>query len=181
MTHQVDIISKRFYNIHMKSILICLILSLISLTANALGSAWSLTEIGEEKQIVGYIYHIGSLGTRFGDTATKHPTSLRLICSTKVKDVDPLVGIFWQGNNGYIDVNVSVKIDGKTITTGLWNQTGQLTHRDASDSAELIQALKTGKTVKFEWISSDSTRRVTAFSLTGLNFAEFNTKCKTHI
>jgi hypothetical protein len=161
-------------------------------SAFAQSGGWKLTKVeAPNKSVAGFIYHTESVGTQTsGSRITKAVTGLRLVCSgpefiaqgTEV----PLIAIYWNTMQGGSQQSLNVRVDGKTVELGQaqqWRQDGQLLYRPLSESAALIQAMKLGRAVSFEWNSSDGSKRQTVFNLGDFrsDLAEFNTSCKTQI
>ena len=167
----------------------CIILLLVAFNscAQSLPAAmtWRLdTANTESGRPLGYIYQIYAIGTVYRTPIKKDITALRLICSAK-GDVDPIIAIYWdeetEGTQHPIDFHVDIKIDGYNFNqTLLWNEESKLTWRSLTQSRELIDAMKIGHIVSFNWIDSDKKRRYTIFSLTdfGTHINDFNTVCK---
>lgn len=162
----------------------------IATSVSAQPAAWNIAEVtGKDNSVVGYIYHTSAVGTQVGAKTEKVVSGLRLVCSTKgfmaMKEADPIIAIFWNGMFGNIPEAVMTEVDGKAIrlVPSPWEHDGQILYRKTSESRELIQALKTGRTVTFQWTSQDATKRKTTFSLQGFNsqFSEFTASCKTQI
>lgn len=165
------------------------IISILAATgAQAQALAWNLSEVpAKDKSVAGYIYHSSAVGTQVGTKTEKAVTGLRLVCSTKeyvaMRESDPIIAIYWNGMFGNGTQMVGVKVDGKTIQMSTpWEQDGPVLFRRIADSKELMQGLRTGRSVSFEW-ESDSTKRTTIISLKDFNtgFSEFKTSCKAQI
>lgn len=168
--------------------LFVLIAAFISMSAAAQTTTWNISEVsGKNAEILGYIYHTSTVGTQIGAKTKKVISGLRLVCSTKgysaMATSEPIVAIFWQGMFGNTPTAVSAEVDKKPIrlVPTLWDHDGQILYRNFSDSAELIQALKTGRNVTFSWEGNDSVKRKTVFSLRDFNsqLSEFNALCNT--
>lgn len=163
------------------------ILALVAATnVSAQVAAWNISEIkGKDNSVVGYIYHTSAVGTQVRNKPEKIVSGLRLVCSTKTwtsNESDSIIAVYWNGMFGNTNQKVDVKVDGRTIALpSNWDQDNQIVFRKISESAELVQALKTGRNVTFSWDGTDSTKRVTTFSLRDFNqkFSEFNNSCKT--
>jgi hypothetical protein len=152
-----------------------------SVQAQALG--WNVSEVlGKDKTPVGYIYHSSAVGTQVGTKTEKVITGLRLVCSIKSSE-GPAIALYWNGMFGNTPQSVDVKVDGRKIAQSTpWDQDGPLLFRKIADSQELMQGLKTGRAVSFEWTQS-GVKRTTVISLKDFNsgFGEFKTSCKTQI
>jgi len=147
-------------------------------------SQWSLVEVTQpvanHSSTVGYIYHTASAGYEYiGRANFTHHTELRFICSAKGKP-NPIIAIFWEGQNSQINLlkGITIKVDRKEVVQNNdyeWVQEGPLTYRKYEESTDLMNALKTGHMVSFEWPAYH-----TIFSLTGFqqNFDDFLAKCK---
>jgi hypothetical protein len=166
----------------------CLISACVSMSALSDGSEWKITEVpGKDKSIVGYIYHVGAVGTQITPKVEKVTTSLRFVCSTRTanqKDNDPLIILFWNTMTGNKSQIVEVKADKKIIGEPLkWDQEGSVLMRSVAESKELIQTMKTNKDVNFRWYGSDGVQHITTFDLRTFNsrLGEFNTLCKTEL
>lgn len=160
-------------------------------SAFAQAGAWKLTKVETpNKSVAGFIYHTESVGTQTsGSRVTKAVTGLRLVCSgmesaqgTEV----PLIAIYWNTMQGGGQQSLNVRVDGKAVELGQsqqWSQDSQLLYRPLGESRGLIQAMKLGRSVSFEWIGADGSKRQTIFNLSDFrsDLAEFNTSCKTQI
>lgn len=162
----------------------------VSMSAFAQASAWNISEVaGKDKSVVGYIYHSSAVGTQVGAKTEKVVSGLRLVCSTKgymaMKESEPIIAVFWNGMFGNTPETVLVEIDGKPVrlAPSPWDHDNQILFRKISESKELLQGLKTGRSVTFSWTSHDAVKRKTTFSLRDFNsqFSEFNASCKTQI
>ncbi len=176
MLHQLDCKRKRSYNIDMRIILTTLLIFL-STTCFAVQPNWRMSPVQGKDQLAGYIYHTSAVG-RQSDVTKKIFTSLRLICS--LKGGAPIVALYW--NSGLYtneDVIVSITAEGKEVgQPATWTNDNGLLYRNIADSSELMEALGTGKIIKFQWVTNDTTQYMTAFSVSGIDLADFNTKCK---
>ena len=176
MLHQLDCTRKRSYNMTMQLILTILLIFL-STTCVAGQSNWKMSPIQGKDQLAGYIYHTSAVG-RQSDVTKKIFTSLRLICS--LKGGAPIVALYWNaGMYASEDVIVSITADGKEVGQPThWVNDNGLLYRNISELPELMEVLGTGKIIKFQWISNDTIQYMTAFSVSGIDLADFNTKCK---
>lgn len=147
-------------------------------------TGWTLSEIKDkEKTTVGFIYHTAAIGTAETKPVQKSVTGLRLVCSTR--GGSPAIAIYWNGTNFSGPESVTTEVDGKPFgnSSQEWRQDTNLTYRELDESRHLLQALRTGRTVKFSWTGKDSVRRATMFSLSGFNsrLSEFSTACKVSL
>ncbi len=112
-------------------------------------------------------------------------SGLRLVCSTKTLPAmgsESIIAVYWNGMFGNTNQKIDVKVDGKSIhLTTPWDQDNQIVFRKISESTEMIQAMKTGRNITFNWVGTDSAKRITTISLRDFNqrFGEFNNSCKT--
>lgn len=88
--------------------------------------------------------------------------------------------------HGSIPQYVNIKIDGREVGLGnntKWDQDGPLLLRTVAESAILLQSMKTGNSISFQWTGNDSIQRRTIFDLRNFktHLAEFNRVCKTEI
>lgn len=159
---------------------------------NCFAQDWRLTYIESEQKVpAGVIYHTESRGTEVSGNVTKKViTGLRLACAGKdflVKmGSEPVIAVYWNTMTGNMPQTVSVKVDGKEIELGQakqWRQEGNLLYRPLESSRGLLQALKVGRLVSFEWVSSDSTKRQTVFDITDFrtDLSKFNDYCNIQI
>ena len=161
-------------------------------SAFAQSGGWKLTKVeSPNKFVAGFIYHTESVGTQTnGGRVTKAVTGLRLVCSgpdyvAQKTDV-PIIAIYWNTMAGGSQQSLNVRVDGKVVELGQaqqWNQDGQLLYRTLDESRALIQAMKLGRSVSFEWAGTDGSKRQTIFNLSDFksDLAEFNESCKTQI
>lgn len=168
--------------------LFVLLSAAFAMSAMAQASDWKLTTVpGYDKGTVGYIYHTSAVGTaQTGSKTEKYVTGLRLVCSASDVVLDgnkqPVIAIFWDRMIGSMPQNVEVKVDGSSQEIR-WDQDGTLLLRSVSESKALIQSMKTGNKISFQWTASDSVRRTTMFDLRTFrsDLSEFNKVCKTQI
>lgn len=158
------------------------ILVTVGAQAQVQAHAWNLSEVrGKELTVVGYIYHSSAVGTQIGTKATKAITGLRLVCSTKSNEA--AIAIYWNGMFGNTQQTVDVKIDGRKISQTIpWQQDGPILFKDLFIEKELIQGLKTGRNINFEWVQG-SVKRVTTISLQDFNqnFGDFKNSCNIQL
>ena len=154
--------------------------------ASAETSIWQIAEISDtEMAPVGYIYYTSAIGTQINSTPKKVVTSLRLVCSTKIstqRDNDPLIILFWNTMNGNTPQSVTIGVDKNTPNyLSRWQQEGPILLRSVNESKEIMQRLKTNKSIKFSWITVDGVQHLTIFDLRtfGVHLSEFNALCKT--
>jgi hypothetical protein len=178
-----------FYNITtvevtMKHLFAGLLVTALSLTAQAGTPNWNLTNVqNKDKVTVGYIYHTYAAGTQIGVRTEKVAAGLRLVCSTKGSN-EPVIAIFWSGWTGSgITQSIWSATDGKVVSGDVWTQDVSLLYRPLSQSTKLIDAMKKSRTVQFTWIGYDAVKYDVVFDTTGFNakLAEFNASCKTQI
>ena len=165
--------------------------SIFALSAMAQSSDWKLTTVpGADRETVGHIYHTSAVGTQTGSKIEKFVTGLRLVCtareSTSNKNADPVIAIYWNTMIGSTPQFVDIKVDGRQVGVGQetkWDQDGPLLLRRISESSTLMQSMKTGRSISFQWSGTDGVRRATIFDLRNFrsNLSEFNTLCKTQI
>jgi len=170
--------------------LLCGLLSMCCVSSALAAGAWKLVEVEDAtKSVVGIIYHSESVGTATAssDRVSKLVTGLRLVCSTKDQNLGrnemPVIAVYWNLMAGNSPQTPVIRVDGKQIESGQWNQEGQLLYRPINESPALMQALKIGKTVSFDWKGGDNIRRQTVFDLRDFksDLTKFNASCKTYI
>lgn len=182
-----------YYNIHTTSRaivkkLFVLLSAAFTMSAMAQTSDWKLSAVpGYDKNTVGYIYHTSAVGTaQSGTRIEKFVTGLRLVCAETLVSPNgnnqPIIALFWDRMIGSMPQTVEVKVDG-SIQEIRWDQDGPLLLRSISESRTLIQSMKTGNKISFQWTGPDSVRRTTLFDLRNFrsDLAEFNKVCKTQI
>lgn len=167
------------------------LVSIFALSAMAQSSDWKLTTVpGADRGTVGYIYHTNSIGTQVGAKTMKVVTGLRLVCTaegfTANKNSEPIIALYWNTMTGSIPQFLDIKVDGRQVATGQeirWDQDGPLLMRTINSSRTLIQSMKTGNRISFQWTGTDAVQRTTVFDLRDFrsNLSEFNTLCKTQI
>lgn len=165
--------------------------SVFALSAMAQSSDWKLTAVpGADAGTVGHIYHTSAVGTQSGARTEKFVTGLRLVCttreSTSTKSAEPVIAIYWNTMIGSTPQFVDIKVDGRQVGVGQetkWDQDGPLLMRTIAGSKELMQSMKTGRSISFQWASYEGVRRTTIFDLRDFrtNLNEFNALCKTQI
>jgi len=157
-----------------------IVAALFATGAMAQASGWNLSEVpAKDKSVAGYIYHSSAVGTQVGATPAKVISGLRLVCSAKGND-DPVIAIYWNGMFGNTPQNVDIKVDNRKIPQATpWDQDGPILVKKLAGEQELLQALRTGKSVTFEW-TSGSVKRTTIISLKDFNtsYGEFKTSCR---
>jgi hypothetical protein len=165
--------------------------SIFALSAMAQSSDWKLTAVpGPDRGTVGYIYHTSAVGTQIGAKAEKIVTGLRLVCTatgfTANKNSEPVIALYWNTMTGSTPQFLGIKVDSRQVGVGQetrWVQDGPLLLRTIEESSTLLQSMKTGNKISFEWTGTDAVRRSTIFDLRDFrsNLNEFNTVCKTQI
>lgn len=165
--------------------------SIFALSAMAQSSDWKLTTVpGADRVTVGYIYHTSAVGTQVGAKTEKVVTGLRLVCTapgfTANKNSEPIIAVYWNTMTGSTPQFLDIKVDGRQVGTGQetkWDQDGPLLLRTIDSSRTLLQSIKTGNRISFQWTGTDAVRRTTIFDLRDFrsNLSEFNTICKTQI
>lgn len=168
------------------------IILLLLNSAPALPADWNLKSVTEQSVAadnpVGYIYkqEVVGIATRDNRTTNKR-ASLSLVCSVKDgSDTSPKIILQWEGLQGYGTPRINYTVDSRITPAGnAWTmrQENDILYKDASESRELLQGMKQGRTVAFDWVGSDQTRYLTTFNLNSFrnNLSEFNTKCKSDI
>ena len=156
----------------MKKLLLLLILA-ISTVAHAADN-WKLSDVVG----AGYIYYTAATATIDGTVRNKVYSRLEFICSTKGGG-ESIVAIFLdKGIDAKENLIVSTFIDNKMLDTpAVWTNTADMVYRPVSEVPELVKAVKVGKTAKFLWHGNNNTIYITAFNISGFDFANFTTKC----
>jgi len=154
----------------------------ISLNVLARDPNWKIIKItGKDSAPVGYMYETGSVGHQtFGSRTEKLVTGLRIICSVASKE-SPVIGVFWNTMQAEDIQHISIKIDKKQYSEKLeWFPDQSILWRNTSELNSLIQSLKNGQMVDFEWTDKNNVNRRTIFDLRSFNshLNEFNTLCK---
>jgi hypothetical protein len=171
---------------HMKTLFLALFLATFSFASYAQTPSiwWFLRPVPNEGPTVGYIYDTRAVGYVYESNPVKNVTALRLICSTVGKD-RPIIAVVWDTQNEpkLTDLAVEIKIDRK-IVPGVqdykWVQEGKWIYHNLSESTELIDAMKDGRTISFSWVGRDTNKRYTVFSILGFNtlLNDFYTSCQ---
>lgn len=153
----------------MRKVFAALLLSITSLAASA-QTGWTLTEVKDmDRATVGFIYHVSAAGTQIGKNE-KFVTGLRMICSTKPgNSAEPIIALYWNTLIGNIPQMPEVKVDGRIVDHGPWEQNGPLLMKSLLSTKQMMQAMKTGRTISFEWTGTDNVRRRTVFDLRDFN------------
>ncbi len=160
--------------------------SVFALSAMAQSSDWKLTAVpGADNGTVGHIYHTSAVGTQTGANITKVVTGLRLVCTVH-GDHKPVIALYWNTMVGNIPQFLDIKVDGRQVSStneSRWIQDGPLLVRSVEESRTLLQSMKTGGKISFQWTGTDAVRRTTIFDLRDFksNLSEFNALCKTQI
>lgn len=166
------------------------IMSVLAFTVGAVETHdWKITEVTENKAIVGYIYHTGAVGTQIGVKTERFVTGLRFVCSTKaaLTPADPLITIYWNTMIGSIPQYTEIQLDKKPpevdLSTFRWEQDGPLLYRSVYISKSLIKLMKTSNSISFSWLGTDAVRRTTMFDLKTFNahLGEFSALCKIEL
>lgn len=172
----------------MKKLLVSMVAAFATMAVMAENTDWQVTEVaGHDKSIVGYIYHTGAVGTQISAKTEKVATSLRLVCSNKIssqRSGDPLIVLFWNTMDGNTPQFIGIKADNRPTDHPLrWEHEGAILMRSAYESKELMQTLKTSRSINFSWHGSDGIQRITTFNLRDFNehLGEFNSSCKTEL
>jgi len=164
----------------MKIIIPTLVLAIASTAFAQTEVPWQLQDVKIDNKVAGYIYYTSAVGTIDTKPPKKVVTRLGLTCSLTERSA--VIGITWKGSHFVGHEHVTTEVDGNVIggTSTRWQQGGELTYRYLDESRPLLQALRTGRQVKFQWIGSDSIRRMTIFDLANFNtdFSKFNSDCK---
>jgi hypothetical protein len=163
---------------------ILLALALVSSSAIAQNSAWTITDVKNNEHTIGYILHTHARGTSIkGPVNEKHVTGLRFICTsrnyTAMGEDKPVIAIFWQGLSGYGTYDINIKVDNLSIKLDKkWNQDNQILFQTINDSEKLLEALKAGKNFYAGW-EVGSVKRSTAFDITGFEskYSEYTKLC----
>lgn len=146
-------------------------------------SGWKLSKITDSNRVtVGHIYHTDA-------KSENNAIGLRLVCAAPTFTIkgnnDPMIVLFWDQMTGNIPQMVEIKIDGKQIGVGQefrWDQDGNILLRSINESRPIIQGMKTGRSIRFQWGPSNKTR-IAVFDLRDFNsnLAEFNKVCQTNL
>lgn len=168
----------------MRKFLTALAFFTIANTGMAQSGTWILSPVIDHhrdlKPVVGFIYQTAAQGTAMAEKPTKVITKLELLCNATGNPVNtPLIALFWQGIQGNIAQMIDIKVDGKFVERTRWEQDDALYYRSISESAQLLQAMRTGKSITFDFLGPDGTRRVTMFDLRDYNsnLSEFKKNC----
>ena len=160
--------------------------------AHAQPTDWNFKAVTEQSvgadNPVGYIYkqEVVGVATRDNHTTNKR-ASLSLACSVKDgSNATPKIILQLEGLQGYGSPRINYTVDSRVTPAGnAWTmrQENDILYKDTSEAQELLQAMKQGRTVAFDWVGSDKTRYLTTFNLNSFrnNLSEFNTKCKSDI
>lgn len=170
----------------MKKLLVSIIFTLLPYLAQAQsGNEWNLFPVNVNNQPVGYIYQTYSVGTVYKISKEKNVTALRFICTLKGSSL-PLIGIFWNGSkneNSNLPIEISINESIVILKNQDWVQDGFLVFRTVDESRELIELMKTGRSISFTWKNKDGIKKHTIFSLDNFTslLSDFNTICKTQL
>ncbi len=160
----------------------CLVLS--SIASYAQSSSWTLTEVTDSVEPVGYIYHVYARGVAtIGTTNSMVAAGLRFVCSAKDKsETAPIIAIYW---DSVLMVNtsqeVTITVDNLALLKEQWTHEGPLIYSSVVNEPALLSAIKRGRTIKFNWNGNDNSKYVVVFNLKDFNLSKFNTSCKTNI
>lgn len=172
----------------MKNLLVTLAAVFAMSSVMAEDTSWKITEVpGKDKAIVGYIYHVGAVGTQVGAKTEKVVTSLRFVCSTKIstqRDNDPLIVLYWNTMTGVSTQHVLSRTSADPLDRIFqWEQDGPLLIRSVNESKDIIQKMRLSKNISFTWLGNDAVRRTTIFDLRTFDshLGEFNALCKTEL
>lgn len=151
-------------------------------------SNWYISVANEQDAPVGYVYKQEVIGISTRDKITRKARSaLSLSCSIKQgSDHTVQIIIQWENMQGSGPQYVNYSIDGKSTADGakwLMTQDRDMLYRSADNSYELLQAIKQGRTLTFDWSGFDQTRYLTTFNISTFrsNLSEFNRKCSTKV
>lgn len=168
----------------MKKLLFGTILLLMAIASHAdqPSPLWNLFGIPDAGgKTVGYIYEIYAIGTLYNIQPEKNLSAIRLICPSNGIS-PPVIALFWEGakglgNNQHLDIMIDRHI---IQQEWYWTQEETLTYRPLLDSKELIDAMKLGHTISFNWFDNNAKRRRVIFSLISFNLYlnDFNAVCK---
>lgn len=159
-------------------------LALASFSTIAQSSVWTITDVKNNEQTVGYILHTHAKGTSVkGSVNEKHVTGIRFICTSKnyiaMGEDKPVIAIFWQGLTGYNTHDINIRVDNISIKLDKkWKQDNQILFQTIHDSEKLVEAFKTGKNFYASW-EANSVIRTTAFDITGFEskYSEYTKLC----
>lgn len=152
---------------------------MMSMSSSYAVTNWKLSEVpGPNKTVAGHIYHTESLGTRSGKSVKVY-SGLRMVCSTRGEIA---IVLFW---NDIValrnDTLILTSLPGKPAEPSMWHSDNGLLYLDISEAAHLLQMLKMGKVIKFQWTDTVDNHYTTAFDMSGFNISGFNTKCNTQL
>lgn len=167
----------------MKTLIASAILALMPVASFAQSSSWVLSEVtNTNKEPVGYIYHTYARGTSTLHSSKNVVVSgLRFVCSVKGRH-EQHIAVFWNGVlMSNTQQNIEISVDKNVPLKTTWVREGTLIHSPVVDNANLINALKRGRVVRFNWEGVDYSKQVVAFDLKDFNLAEFNKSCKTSL
>ena len=167
----------------MKKLVYGAFFALLSSTAICQPVTWTLSEVKGKTEVAGYIYHTSATGTQYGVKTEKVFTSLRFACSPK-SSAPPLMIIMWNNMKGSSVQYVHTTVDGKIVPANdQWSQDESIVYRSITESDPIMQQLKAGTIVTFNWIDNNAVRRTTAFDLRDMKrgLGDFNTVCHTQI
>jgi hypothetical protein len=165
----------------MKKLLIALSVSLVSCATQAQQPSWSVVNVSDSDNVnVGYIYQSYAQGTQYSTPPEKHPTALRLICSTA--DNSPaILGIYWdKASESNANLQLKISVDRQLFQQDwYWMQDGSLIYRSLSQSDKLIEKMKSGRLLTVEWNDTNMVRHVTIFGIADFktHLSEFTSAC----
>lgn len=149
------------------------------------GNEWNLFPVYINDQSVGYIYQTYSVGTVYKTPKEKNVTALRFICTLKGSS-PPLIAIFWSGSkneNLNLPIEISINESAVILKNQDWVQDGLVVFRTVDESRELIELMKTGRSISFTWKNKDGIKKHTIFALDNFTslLSDFGTICKTQL
>jgi len=152
----------------------------VTMAAVAQESKWILNS-----QPDGSVYRTEVYGISSRDRTTKRArTAISLLCATGTQ---PKIFLQWENMQGYGNIKINYSIDNTSTTPNGTNfpmiQERDILYRNISESRELLQSMKIGRTLTIDWVGHDQTRYLTIFNLSTFrgNLNEFNKQCNTDI
>jgi hypothetical protein len=130
----------------------------------------------------GTVYRSEVIGASSRDKNTRQArVALQFACGATMQ---PILMLQWEGMQGYGTRRVNYSVDRRISPGGAsftMHQENDILYRDLESSRELLQAMKSGSTITFDWVGLDQTRYLATFNLSTFrsNLSEFNRKCNT--
>lgn len=169
--------------------IIGILLALASTTAFSQHETWKVTEVGSaDPEKKGYILHIQSVGYDTKNDKNKIVSGVRLICSTNKNIPDtPIFSLFWNHTSSVsMFSSIDIKVDNNKLPSNQlsgWSHDEKLIYKPVSELKPLIQMMKSGKKLDFEWSGGSYGKHTTSVAIGNFPNALsiFNNRCNTNL